>query len=112
MIHFASRRMSHTSPPSKSPCPSQQNCHLPPPPAGAALYSEVVAVAGSSDETVLNPTAFSARPTSGADMNVFQTNPLRQFSAINTVGPTSIPMTSGLYQLFAGLKASTKPYFR
>ncbi len=42
-------------------------------------------------------------------MNIFQTNPLRRFSAMSRVIPTSMPMTSGANQPLCGLKASMKP---
>ncbi len=42
-------------------------------------------------------------------MNVFQTNPVRAFSAITMVIPVSIPITSVSYQSVSGLKASTNP---
>ncbi len=49
------------------------------------------------------PADFKAATASGLDMKVRQTNPLRQFSAITTVGPRSRPSTSGLNQSVAGL---------
>jgi len=45
-------------------------------------------------------------------MNCSQTKPVRAFSAISSVIPRSIPITSGLYQFFSGLRTSTKLYFR
>src|ERR1039458_2580186 len=43
-------------------------------------------------------------------MNVFQTKPVRLFSAISIVMPKSIPITSVSYQPERGLNASTKLY--
>src|SRR5260370_29005457 len=43
-------------------------------------------------------------------MNVFQTKPVRWFSAISIVMPKSIPITSASYQPESGLNASTKLY--
>src|SRR5579859_8072025 len=50
------------------------------------------------------------RCASGRFMNVSQTKPVRAFSAISMVIPTSIPITSVSYQSVRGLKASTNPY--
>src|SRR5271154_2149366 len=84
-----------------------------PAPASAVLTlkSDVVSTIESSEVRCLKPAAFNAAETSALDMNVFQTNPLREFSAMRTIGPTSIPNTSGLYHPVAGLNASTNPYF-
>jgi hypothetical protein len=43
-------------------------------------------------------------------INHFQTLPLRRFSALNRLMPTSMPMTSLATQPVLGLKASVKPY--
>src|ERR1017187_6502909 len=43
-------------------------------------------------------------------MNVFQTKPVRWFSAMSIMMPKSIPITSGLYHPERGLNASTKLY--
>ena len=43
-------------------------------------------------------------------MNVFQTKPVRWFSAISIMMPKSIPITSASYQPERGLNASTKLY--
>ena len=43
-------------------------------------------------------------------MNVFHTKPVRTFSAISSVIPVSMPMTSSSYHFVSGLKALTKPY--
>src|SRR5258705_12102619 len=43
-------------------------------------------------------------------INIFQTNPVRRFSAITSVIPVSIPITSVSYQLVSGLNAFTNPY--
>ena len=47
---------------------------------------------------------------SGLLMNQRHTAPVRRFSVLRSVMPTSIPITSGLVQPPVGLKASTKPY--
>src|ERR1700722_13717149 len=43
-------------------------------------------------------------------MNVSHTNPERAFSAITSVIPVSIPITSWSYQFVRGLNASINPY--
>lgn len=55
------------------------------------------------------PANSNARGASGFFMNHFQMLPLRRFSALRSVIPTSIPITSSACQLVFGLKASTKP---
>src|SRR5262245_10104488 len=89
---------SHTpaSPPSRLQCDGAR---------GALKIDVVVSANRSCALSLRNPAALSACLASGADMNVFQTNPLRAFSAIRTVAPTSIPSTSALYQPLAGLNA-------
>src|SRR6266542_910802 len=47
---------------------------------------------------------------SGVDMTASQTEPLRTFSAINSMLPWSIPIASRLYQPSWGWKASMNPY--
>src|SRR5208282_3572704 len=51
-----------------------------------------------------------ATTASGFFINVFQTKPVRWFSAINIMMPKSIPITSVSYQPESGLNASTKLY--
>lgn len=43
-------------------------------------------------------------------MNQRQTRPLRKFSALKSVMPTLMPMTSVSTQLLLGLNASVNPY--
>gem|GEM_PF-2088224 len=57
----------------------------------------------------LNPAISIPRCASGFFINVFQTNPVRAFSAITIVMPVSIPTTSVSYQPVSGLNASTNP---
>ena len=64
------------------------------------------------DELVFNPTKSIERRTSSFFMNRSQTKPVRKFSAISTVTPRSMPITSGLSQPVSGLKASRKPYLK
>src|SRR5882762_1872904 len=64
----------------------------------------------SKAQYFLNPARSMPRLASSLFMNVFQTNPVRTFSAINSVIPVSIPITSLSYQFFSGLNAFTKPY--
>jgi hypothetical protein len=55
------------------------------------------------------PARCMARSASALRMKVCQTNSERRFSAMRTLMPRSMPITSGLNQCADGLKASTKP---
>ena len=55
------------------------------------------------------PASFIPRCTSGAAMKARQTSPVRRFSAITSMMPTLIAITSGDAQPVWGLKASVKP---
>src|SRR5579864_1329437 len=57
-----------------------------------------------------SPARCIPRCASAVFMKVLQTNPVRRFSAISSVIPVSMPITSVSYQLVRGLKAFTKPY--
>jgi len=57
------------------------------------------------------PALFIAATISLFLMNQRHTAPLRRFSALSRVMPTSMPITSGFTQPVVGLKASVKPYF-
>ena len=57
-----------------------------------------------------NPARVIPSCASSLFMNMFQTNPLRTFSAISSVIPVSMPMTSLSYHFVNGLKAFTNPY--
>src|SRR5262249_28114784 len=63
-----------------------------------------------SDVSLTSPTIRIARGISALRINQRQTFPLRKFSALNSVIPTSMPITSGFTHPVLGLKASTKPY--
>lgn len=56
------------------------------------------------------PVRANAACATGCFMNAFHTLPLRRFSAISNEMPVSMPITSRLTQLVAGLKALAKPY--
>src|SRR5882672_8546693 len=58
----------------------------------------------------LKPARSMPRRASWLFMNVFQTKPVRTFSAMSRVIPVSIPITSVSYHALMGLKAFTKPY--
>src|ERR1035437_4511196 len=58
--------------------------------------------------TLCKPARSMARRTSGFFMNHFHTNPVRRFSALSRVIPTSMPITSGETHPLLGLKASVK----
>src|SRR5690349_15586619 len=59
----------------------------------------------------LKPARCIPRCTSGFFIKMFHTKPVRAFSAISMVMPVSMPITSGSYQSFSGLKAFTNPYW-
>ena len=65
---------------------------------------------GRAGDSRSKPAKANARRVSGARMKYFQQNPLRRFSAIASVMPRSIAITSGETQPVWGLKASAKPY--
>src|SRR5262249_52008218 len=58
----------------------------------------------------VKPARCIPRRASAFFMNVFQTKPVRAFSAITRVMPVSIPITKGSYHFVIGLNAFTKPY--
>src|ERR1700722_8761081 len=55
-----------------------------------------------------SPAKSIARWTSGFFINHFHTNPLRRFSALSSVIPTSMPITLGATHPLLGLNASRK----
>ena len=55
------------------------------------------------------PASAKALGASGFAINHFQILPLRRFSALRSVIPTSMPITSSAFQPVFGLKASTNP---
>ena len=57
----------------------------------------------------MNPARSIARRISGLAMNHDQTAPVRWFSAMSSVTPTSMPITDSATQPVCGLKASAKP---
>ena len=72
------------------------------------LYLAGVAATGGACVGA-NPARISPRFTSGACMKYCHTKPLRKFSVIKKVIPTSIPTTSVDTQSTFGLNASANP---
>lgn len=83
-----------------------------PPELSADIIDRGIVLTGgatSTGRTVHVKSSDIARLICRFRMNQFQTLPVRMFSALRRVIPTSMPMTSLSVQPFVGWKASTKP---
>jgi len=74
-----------------------------------SMYDSYLEVLGNGQRRGVTPARSSAVVISGFFMNQVQIRPVRRFSALNSVMPRSMPITSGLIHPVVGWNASAKP---